>query len=247
MKRSFHSANQSVEDFEKEAKYRVADSDEGRDFVNHENSDSNKSLDLESLMLVSPLPNRQRNGRAFNQQQQQSTRFECEDEEACSTVLEASAEEFCLASPSASSLDLTDPFTESIALETTPLQKITRLMQLMAQEERRKDERHNSSFAERDEIGSNTNDEQAGDCVSATATSTASSTTTTLPSPSPFKRRKCDWLELLRNIAPFNDKSGYERIKEIGDGTFSRVISARKKGSWDCDRHCFRRSRTRYR
>jgi hypothetical protein len=45
-----------------------------------------------------------------------------------------------------------------------------------------------------------------------------------------YKRLKCDWLNLFLNTNHFNDKHSYEKIREIGDGTFSRVISAKKKG-----------------
>jgi len=43
------------------------------------------------------------------------------------------------------------------------------------------------------------------------------------------KRVKCDWFELFEEIQTFNDKHTYQKIKEIGDGTYSRVISATNK------------------
>jgi hypothetical protein len=223
MKRSFDSSNQSLENFEKEAKYRVVD---GEEFSNHE---ANPQSSEKDSMLTVPPHQPHKSSAMF-----QSTRFDSDEEgfdgALANTAFDESGEdeEFCLRSPSASSLDMTDPFTESIALEATPLQKITRLMQLMAQEERRKDERHNGAY---DEAKTNQcGDDGEGTTARSTSTTTTSSSSTTPQPLSAFKRRKCDWLELLQNIAPFNDKRGYERIKEIGDGTFSRVISARKKG-----------------
>jgi len=44
-----------------------------------------------------------------------------------------------------------------------------------------------------------------------------------------YKRVKCDWFESFEEIQLFNDKKKYEKIKEIGDGTYSRVISAKNK------------------
>jgi len=43
------------------------------------------------------------------------------------------------------------------------------------------------------------------------------------------KRVKSDWLGMFLSLHQFNDKRGYEKLKEIGDGTYSRVVSARKK------------------
>jgi len=44
-----------------------------------------------------------------------------------------------------------------------------------------------------------------------------------------YKRVKCDWFESFEEIQAFNDKKKYQKIKEIGDGTYSRVISAANK------------------
>jgi serine/threonine protein kinase len=43
------------------------------------------------------------------------------------------------------------------------------------------------------------------------------------------KRVKCDWFESFEEVQSYNDKSKYEKIKEIGDGTYSRVISAKNR------------------
>jgi serine/threonine protein kinase len=47
------------------------------------------------------------------------------------------------------------------------------------------------------------------------------------------KRVKTDWFESFEEVQSYNDKSKYEKIKEIGDGTYSRVISAKNRETGD--------------